>query len=49
MYCHAPVNINEIYLCRKYKTNLLSKVAYDVNNKVFLLCYTLVEEETNSN
>jgi hypothetical protein len=33
----------------KYNVKLLIAVAYDMNNKFYLLCFAIVEEETNSN
>jgi hypothetical protein len=33
----------------KYKVKLLIAVAYDMNNKFYMLCFAIVEEETNSN
>ena len=48
-YCHSLININDTHLYSKYKAKLLIVVIYDTNNDVYLLCFAIVEEETNNN
>ncbi|KAF9661278.1 hypothetical protein SADUNF_Sadunf19G0051500 [Salix dunnii] len=46
-YCYYLININATHFYDKYKTKLMVKVTYDTNDKVYLLCFVIVEEETN--
>jgi hypothetical protein len=48
-YCHSLISIDDTHLYSKYKAKLLIVVAYDTNNDVYLLCFAIVEEETNNN
>ena len=48
-YCHPLICIDGTHLYGKHKVKLLIVVAYDSNNGIYPLCYTIVKEESNSN
>jgi hypothetical protein len=47
-YC-SLISIDGTHMYGKYKAKLLIAVSYNVNNRVYLLYFAIVEEEMNSN
>ena len=48
-YYYPLISIEDTHLYGKSKEKLLVPVAYDMNNRVYSLCFAIVEEETNNN
>lgn len=48
-HCHPLISIDGTRIYSQYKAKLLVVVAYDVNNRAYPLCFTIVEKEINNN
>jgi hypothetical protein len=42
-YCCPLISINDTHLYDNYKVNFFIVVAYDTNNRVYLLCFAIIK------
>ena len=48
-YFCSLISIDGTHLYGKYKAKLLVAIAYDMNNRVYILCFAIMKEKTNNN
>ena len=48
-YYRTLISINKKHLYERYDEKLLIAIAFDANNRIFLLAFAIVDEKNNDN